>query len=80
VRSERVLDDVQFSLWPADAIRAVLPAEWELHETGDTRALRREGRAWLVRERAGETTLRVRNLAEGYELTIESVAGGVPGP
>ena len=80
VRGGRVLDDVQFSLWPADAVRAVLPAGWELVETGDTRELRRDGQAWLVRERTGATTLRVRNLAEGYDLTIESVAGGVHDP
>ena len=80
VRSERVLDDVQFSLWPADAVRAVLPAGWELHEAGDVRELRRDGRAWLVRERTSATTLQVRNRADGYDLTIESVAGGAPSP
>lgn len=80
VRSERVLDDVQFSLWPADAVRAVLPAGWELVESGDTRELRRVGEAWLVRERTSATTLQVRNRADGYDLTIESVAGGVHDP
>ena len=80
VRSERVLDDVQFSLWPADAVRAVLPAGWELHEAGDVRELRRDGRAWLVRERTSATTLQVRNRTDGYDLTIESVAGGAPSP
>lgn len=80
VRGERVLDDVQFSLWPADAVRAVLPAGWELHEAGDVRELRRDGRAWLVRERTSATTLQVRNRADGYDLTIESVAGGAPSP
>jgi uncharacterized protein YbdZ (MbtH family) len=80
VRSERVLDDVQFSLWPADAVRAVLPAGWELVEAGDTRELRRDGQAWLVRERTSATTLQVRNRADGYDLTIESVAGGVHDP
>lgn len=76
VRSERVLDDVQFSLWPADAVRAALPADWTLAERGQMRELRHEGRVWLVRERVNATTLQVRNLADGYDLTIESVAGG----
>ncbi len=80
VRGERVLDDVQFSLWPADAVRAALPAGWELVETGDVRELRRNGQAWLVRERTSATTLQVHNRADGYDLTIESVAGGVPSP
>lgn len=80
VRSERVLDDVQFSLWPAEAIRAALPAGWELIEREGVRELRKDGQVWLQRERVDATTLRVRNGAEGYELTIESVAGGEPGP
>lgn len=80
VRSARVLDDVQFSLWPAEAVRAALSAGWELVETGDVRELRRDGHPWLVRERVDANTLRVRNLAEGYDLTIESVAGGDPIP
>lgn len=80
VRGGRVLDDVQFSLWPADAVRAALPAGWELADTGDVRELRRDGHAWLVRERMDAATLRVRNLADGYDLTIESVAGGDPIP
>ncbi len=80
VRSERVLDDVQFSLWPADAVRAALPAGWELVDEGGTRELRRDGQTWLVRERTSATTLQVRNRADGYDLTIESVAGGVHDP
>ena len=80
VRSERVLDDVQFSLWPADAIRAALPADWELVERGAFRELRRNGQVWLQREQVDAGTLRVRNGADDYELTIESVAGGVQGP
>ena len=49
-------------------------------EAGDVRELRRDGRAWLVRERTSATTLQVRNRADGYDLTIESVAGGAPSP
>lgn len=80
VRGERVLDDVQFSLWPSDAIRAALPAGWELAERDGTRELRKDGRTWLQREQVDATTVRVRNEADGYELTIESVAGGVHVP
>ena len=80
VRGERVLDDVQFSLWPAEAIRAVLPADWALVEHGALRELRRNGQVWLQREQVDATTLRVRNGVDDYELTIESVAGGVLDP
>lgn len=80
VRGERVLDDVQFSLWPANAIRAQLPQGWELVERGGVRELRKLGQVWLQREQVDATTLRVRNGADGYELMIESVAGGVVDP
>ena len=80
VRGERVLDDVQFSLWPADAIRAVLPAGWEVVERGTSRELRRNGQVWLQCEQVDASTLRVRNGVDGYELMIESVDGGVLGP
>jgi len=76
VRGARVLDDVQFSLWPVEVVRAALPPGWTLADDGRTRELLHGGRAWLVRERVNATTLQVRNVAEGYDLTIESVAGG----
>lgn len=80
VRGERVLDDVQFSLWSADAIRAVLPEGWDLVERGAFRELSRNGQVWLQREQVDARTLRVRNGADDYELTIESVAGGAHDP
>ena len=55
-------------------------ADVELVVAGDVRELRRDGRAWLVRERTSATTLQVRTRADGYDLTIESVAGGAPSP
>jgi hypothetical protein len=35
VQGEDVLRDVQLTLWPLAAIRAALPAGWEIEETGD---------------------------------------------
>jgi uncharacterized protein YbdZ (MbtH family) len=72
VRGERVLDDLQFALWPAEAVRAALPAGWTLVEEGDERRLEHEGRAWLVLVRRDDTHQTLRNLAEGYALDIES--------
>lgn len=74
VRAERVLDDLQFALWPAEAIRRVLPAGWTLHEAGDIRQLMHDGRAWLSVDRADADTLRLENLAEGYRLDIATIA------
>ena len=49
-------------------------------ERGAFRELRRNGQVWLQREQVDAGTLRVRNGADDYELTIESVAGGVQDP
>lgn len=75
VRGERVLDDLQFTLWPAEAIRAALPQGWTLDEADGIRSLRHDGQAWLRASGdpvAGQATLE--NLAEGYRLDIESEA------
>lgn len=73
VRGERVLDDLQFALWPAAAIRAALPAGWTLVESGPERRLEQDGKAWLLLEPLPDGRVRLRNLAEGYELVIESL-------
>lgn len=76
VRGERVLDDLQFALWPATAIRAALPDGWSLQETDGVRSLVQGGTPWLVRETLPDGRVRLRNLAEGYELVIESMDMG----
>lgn len=76
VRGERVLDDLQFALWPAAAIRAALPAGWSLQETDGVRRLQQGGQDWLLRETLPDGGVRLRNLAEGYELVIESMDMG----
>jgi len=72
VRGERVLDDLQFALWPADAVRKALPDGWTLVEQAGTRQLEHEGQPWLVLERRDANHQTLRNLAEGYALEIES--------
>lgn len=76
VRGERVLDDLQFALWPADAIRAVLPAGWTLDDADGIRRLQQDGQTWLERDTLPDSRVRLRNLAEGYELVIESLDMG----
>ena len=73
VRGERVLDDLQFALWPTATIRAALPAGWHLVEAAGGRRLEQGGKAWLVLESLPDGRVRLRNLAEGYELMIESL-------
>lgn len=74
VRGQRVLDDLQFALWPLEAIRAALPPGWRVVEAdGERRLLDAQGRAWLVsRSEEGFGNLQLQNLAEGYELGVRS--------
>jgi len=77
VQGEDVLQDVQLTLWPAAALRAALPAGWELEEDGIQRTLLLNGeviaqidypdrKAW-----GGKVILT--NLRYHYKLTIQSV-------
>lgn len=70
VRGERVLDDLQFALWPADAIRAVLPAGWVLQEDATTRRLQYAGKTWWSVTRVDAAHMHLDNLAAGYQLDI----------
>ena len=72
VRGERVLDDLQFALWPAEAIRQVLPPGWSLRDDGRVRELEAGGHALLVLERLDDRRLQLHNRAEGYSLLITS--------
>lgn len=79
VRAERVLDDLQFALWPARAIEDVLAGGWSLEDDGRTRNLVHGGRAWLRATRLGPSAIRLENLAEGYRLEITN-ADGIESP
>lgn len=75
VRGERVLDDLQFALWPGQAIREALDGDWSLEDDGRTRSLVHGGRAWLRATRLGPSGIRLENLAEGYRLDITTAEG-----
>lgn len=71
VRGARVLDDIQFVLWPESAIRAALPPRWQLDADGEGRRLVLDGTVWLdARYASGAVTLD--NTAENYRLSIRS--------
>lgn len=80
VRAERVLDDLQFALWPAEAIRAVLPSGWTLRDDGRVRELVCDGTPWLLAETDGDGRIHLDNRAEGYRLEIESTPMDMPDP
>ncbi|QBP76936.1 DUF3261 domain-containing protein [Herbaspirillum huttiense] len=77
VQGEDVLQDVQLTLWPADAIRQALPEGWELREARAQRTLLLHGETIAVidypdqRRWGGKVILN--NLRYHYKLTIQSV-------
>ncbi|WP_303637207.1 DUF3261 domain-containing protein [Stenotrophomonas tuberculopleuritidis] len=73
VRAERVLDDLQFALWPTAAIAAALPAGWQVSDDGRERRLSRDGTVWLQLQRLADGSVQLDNRAEGYILRIESI-------
>lgn len=75
VRAQRVLDDLQFALWPTAAIAAVLPAAWTVTDDGEYRRLQHGGQEALRLQRHADGSLQLDNLREGYSLTIRSVDG-----
>jgi hypothetical protein len=79
--AKRILRDIQFAYWPVDALRGALPHGWRIDTRGGTRELVHGGDTVLLRaSRAGASTwqgqVTIENLAEGYELVIESRVQG----
>ncbi|MFS8978027.1 DUF3261 domain-containing protein [Cupriavidus necator] len=73
LQPERILSDLQLSLWPADAIRAALPAGWSFDATPALRQLR-QGTETVAEIRFPDaaTTLFVQ-YRDGYRLTIRNL-------
>jgi hypothetical protein len=80
LRGEDVLEDLQLTLWPADAIRQALPAGWRLEESGRHRTLLLDGAPVMVIDYSGEPRwsgkIELTNLRYRYRLTIQSVPNG----
>lgn len=76
VRAEDVLEDLQLTLWPAEAIRRALPARWRIDEQGARRTLYLDGVPvtqidYSARPNwSGKVVLE--NLRYHYRLTIDS--------
>ncbi|WP_042880331.1 DUF3261 domain-containing protein [Cupriavidus necator] len=73
LQPELILSDLQLSLWPADAIRAALPAGWSFDATPALRQLR-QGTETVAEIRFPDaaTTLFVQ-YRDGYRLTIRNL-------
>jgi hypothetical protein len=80
LRGEDVLEDLQLTLWPIDAIANALPAGWSIAETGRRRVLRMGEEPVMVIDYSAEPRwsgkIELTNLRYQYRLTILSVSSG----
>jgi hypothetical protein len=76
VRAEDVLEDLQLTLWPLDAIAPALPAGWRIADSGLRRTLYRDGAPVATIDYAGTPrwsgTVVLNNLRYDYRLTIQT--------
>jgi len=78
LRDEDILEDVQLTFWPADAIQRALPTGWHIEEKGLQRTLSLDNKPVMVIVYSGEPhwtgKIELVNLRYNYRLTIESVS------
>ena len=78
VQAEDVLQDLQLTLWPVEAIRAALPAGWRITEQGLQRQLFQDEALVLQIDYSDPVrwsgTVTLQNLRYHYRLAIQSVA------
>ncbi|HEX6437167.1 MAG TPA: DUF3261 domain-containing protein [Candidatus Binatia bacterium] len=78
VRAEEVLENIQLTLWPVDAIRRALPMGWSIKESGLRRTLLQDGLAVMVIDYSAlpfwSGKVEVANLQFNYRITIQSVS------
>jgi len=80
LRDEDVLEDVQLTLWPVEAIQQALPAGWRIEEDGLRRVLLSDETPVTIIQYSGNPRwsgkVELTNLRYRYRLTIESVPNG----
>ena len=80
LRDEDVLEDLQLTLWPVDAIRSALPAGWRIEENGLHRTLLLGDVPIVLINYSGQPRwigkIELSNLRYRYRLTIQSVSTG----
>ena len=77
LRGEEVLESLQLTLWPVDAIRQALPVGWSIEESGLRRIILQDGLAIMVIDYSGlplwHGNVEVTNLQFNYRITVRSV-------
>lgn len=80
VRAEDVLEDIQLTYWPAEAVRAALPAGWRIKEEGMRRTLWSNDEKVMEIDYSAEPRWHgkvvLTNLRYQYQLTIQSAPMG----
>ena len=78
VSAADVLEDLQLTLWPVEAISRALPAGWTVEEQGLRRTLRREGEVVATIDYSGSPRWRgtavLDNQRYKYRLTVVSAS------
>jgi len=76
VRAADVLEDLQLTLWPVEAIAAALPAGWKIEEQGLQRTLSRDGEVVATIRYSGmprwQGTAVLDNVRYRYRLSVVS--------
>ena len=77
LRGEEVLENLQLTLWPVDAIRQALPVGWNVEESDLRRTILQDGLAIMVIDYSAlplwSGKIEVINLQFDYRITIQSV-------
>ncbi len=77
LRGEEVLENLQLTLWPVDAIRQALPIGWSIEESGLRRTILHDGLAIVVIDYSvlplWSGKIQFANLQLNYRITIQSV-------
>ena len=77
LRAEEVLENLQLTLWPVDAIRQALPMGWSIEESGLRRTIFHDGFVIMVIDYSALPLwigkVEVANLQFDYRIIIESV-------
>lgn len=76
VRGERILNDLQLVLWPAEAIRRALPQGWTLDAAAEQRVLRQAGEAVVRVVYVSPSHAELLHERDRYRIVIESAQAG----
>ncbi|MGO4332300.1 DUF3261 domain-containing protein, partial [Cupriavidus sp. M-11] len=76
---ERILSEMQLSLWPVQAIAAALPPGWRLDAEAGRRVLRAGGEVVAEIRYPDPQTIEFEQYRDGYRLTIRTLPAATQG-